>query len=364
VTVQTEIYDMKVKPKVLIVDDEEHNIELYSLFLEDEFAIETAVTGEEAMQKIPVFEPDVILLDIMLPDISGYEICKKLRENDQLRLVKVLFVSGLVELDDRLHGYAVGADDYVTKPVNADELLAKVKVYSRLRKIEEIDEYKNTFMSLISHETSTPLNAIIGFSGLMLDHEDSQVASFSREIKDAGVRLSEKISKILFLNNIYNDSDQFAAEIVDVGNTMRDAVAKNSSEIARKAISINTEIADDGGLLVISNKSLLFKVFDYVIENALNHTNNHGEIRIKDEEAQEKVVISIVDEGEGFSEDQLKNIFEVFNCNDLLHHQKGLSISIAIAGACMQKFGGELQVKNEPGKGGRLDFTFLKPDSP
>ncbi|MDH5216715.1 MAG: response regulator, partial [Gammaproteobacteria bacterium] len=164
-TVQAEIYDMKVKPKVLIVDDEEHNVELYSLFLADEFAIETAVTGEEALQKIAVFEPDVILLDIMLPDISGYDICKKLRENDQLRLVKVLFVSGLVELDDRLHGYAVGADDYVTKPVNADELLAKVKVYSRLRKIEEIDEYKNTFMSLISHETSTPLNAIIGFSG-------------------------------------------------------------------------------------------------------------------------------------------------------------------------------------------------------
>lgn len=354
---------MRVKPKVLIVDDEEHNIELYSLFLADEFVIETALTGEEAMKKITVFEPDVILLDIMLPDISGYDICKKLRENERLRLVKVLFVSGLVELDDRLRGYAVGADDYVTKPVNVDELLAKVKVYSRLRKIEEIDEYKNTFMSLISHETSTPLNAIIGFSGLLLDHDDGEVSRFAKEIKDAGLKLSEKISKILFLNNIYNDSDQFAAEIVDAGNTMRDAVAKYSAEILRKAVSVNSEVVDNGGLLVISNKSLLFKVFDYVIENALNNTKDSGEITIMSEESQGGIVVSVVDEGKGFSDEQLKNIFEVFNCSDLLHHQKGLSISIAIAGACMQKFGGELRVRNEPGKGGRLDFSFLKPDS-
>lgn len=348
------------RQKVLIIDDEQENIELYTLFLQAEFDIDSAQTGEEGYRKILEFEPDVVLLDIMLPDISGYDICKKIRNNEEFKLMKVLFVSGKVDIEDRLLGYSIGADDYVTKPVNPDELLAKVKVYSKLRKIEEIDRYKNNFMSLINHETSTPLNAIIGFSRLLLDHKDDQVVGFAKEIAQAGDRLNEKIGRILTLNDIYNDSAQYEEEVVDIENIINDVVARYSEGAKAKNIEIKNNIPDGHSLLVSSNEGLLFKSIDYVFKNAVEFTVQGGTVIISAREEAERVVMTILDEGPGFTEEQLKSIFDFFNCNDLLHHKTGLSISIAIANSCMSKYGGSLVVTNGKEKGARLEFTFMK----
>lgn len=124
--------------KILAVDDDHANISIVSEILCDDYNLKTALTGEEALEVIQEFVPDLVLLDIMMPGIDGYEVCKRMRRNPKLSNTKILFLSAKELLEDRLFGYGVGGDDYITKPFDEEELLAKIKVFLRLKYEEEI----------------------------------------------------------------------------------------------------------------------------------------------------------------------------------------------------------------------------------
>jgi len=168
------------KNKILIVDDEARNQRIVLETLEGLGDIAIASSGEEALELIESFMPDVVLLDIMMPGIDGYEVSSKIRSNPHFLLTKIILVSGKAMIDERLQGYASGADDYITKPFIPDELLAKVRVFLRLSQVEnEIvrlnslleDRVKNKTTQLMeveeklvssftSHDIYTPLNNI------------------------------------------------------------------------------------------------------------------------------------------------------------------------------------------------------------
>ena len=124
--------------KILAVDDDHANLNIISEILSDDYSVKTALSGEEALRLVKSFLPDLVLLDIMMPGIDGYEVCKKLRADAQLANTKILFLSAKELLEDRLFGYGVGGDDYITKPFDEEELLAKIKVFLRLKYEEEI----------------------------------------------------------------------------------------------------------------------------------------------------------------------------------------------------------------------------------
>lgn len=127
--------------KILAVDDDLANLNIITEILSDDYDIKTVETGEEALSVIEGFNPDLVLLDIMMPGIDGYEVCKKIRANQILAHTKILFLSAKELLEDRLSGYEVGGDDYITKPFDEDELVAKIKVFLRLKYEEEIKSF-------------------------------------------------------------------------------------------------------------------------------------------------------------------------------------------------------------------------------
>jgi CheY-like chemotaxis protein len=114
--------------RILIVDDYPINITILKKVLDNnDYLLDTATSGEEALARIQTFQPDLILLDIMMPGIDGYETCRRIRAASALRHIKIIMVSAKAMLEDRQQGYAVGADDYITKPFTKHELLAKVR---------------------------------------------------------------------------------------------------------------------------------------------------------------------------------------------------------------------------------------------
>lgn len=131
--------------KILAVDDDLANLNIISEILADDYIVETAKDGEEALSLVGTFVPDLVLLDIMMPGIDGYEVCRELRANPKLANTKILFLSAKELLEDRLSGYEVGGDDYITKPFDEDELLAKIKVFLRLKYEEEIKSLNKAF---------------------------------------------------------------------------------------------------------------------------------------------------------------------------------------------------------------------------
>ena len=131
-----------------------------------------AISGEEALAILKSYFPEIILLDVMMPGIDGYEVCRRIRSQNEHKFAKIIMISGMSMIDDRLKGYDAGADDYLTKPYVEDELLAKLKVYSKLNRMEEVDNLKTTAMNILNHETKTPLNGIILGSELLSEMED------------------------------------------------------------------------------------------------------------------------------------------------------------------------------------------------
>jgi DNA-binding response OmpR family regulator len=115
------------KGKVLVVDDEEVNIRIIEAYLNKEYEIITAQSGKEAMNKISQEKPDIVLLDIMMPQISGYDVCKSIKEKDATRLMPVVMITALSGLEAKIKAIEIGADDYLTKPINRKELFTRVK---------------------------------------------------------------------------------------------------------------------------------------------------------------------------------------------------------------------------------------------
>ena len=132
---------MQRQSRILLVDDNPTNLAILEEMLGDEYRWEAATSGEEALEIAPDFQPDLILLDVMMPGINGYETCRRIRANPALRNVKIVMVSAKALVSERLEGYDAGADDYLTKPFDEEELLDKVRVYlSREQMKREIME--------------------------------------------------------------------------------------------------------------------------------------------------------------------------------------------------------------------------------
>jgi len=133
---------MQTQGKILAVDDDPNNIAILEELLDDNYELKTSSSGEQALEIAREFQPDIILLDIMMPGMDGYEVCRWLREHDTLKDTKIIMLSARAMNAEQLEGYRAGADDYLTKPFDGDEFLAKVGACLRLKHAEEADQVK------------------------------------------------------------------------------------------------------------------------------------------------------------------------------------------------------------------------------
>ncbi|PCI24204.1 MAG: hypothetical protein COB67_11835 [SAR324 cluster bacterium] len=131
-----------MKPRILIIEDDETNVEILMEILQDDYTLHVSFSGEEGLDNICSFAPDIVLLDVMMPGMNGYEVCRHIRQNPQLAFIKVILVSAKAMLNERLEGYEAGADDYITKPFDHSELIAKLQVFQRLKYAEEMNKVK------------------------------------------------------------------------------------------------------------------------------------------------------------------------------------------------------------------------------
>lgn len=228
--------------KILIVDDDPLNVEIMKEILSADYKCLEVYSGKEALKAEKAFKPDLILLDIMMPGIDGYEVCRRIRAEETDRFTKIILVSGKSMTQDRLKGYEAGADDYITKPFNDDELLAKVRVFLKLKRLEEVNSMKRDIIDMFSHEARTPIASIVGPAEMLaenkgLDPDSKELA----EIILKGVRrIAELVNKTTMFSRL--KSNPALRESIDPVKCLLDALEGRQELLERKGLGVIEEI--------------------------------------------------------------------------------------------------------------------------
>lgn len=204
-----------MKHKILLVDDDNTNIELLKAILadQDDYELEAANDGQEALAVAATFSPDIILLDVNMPVMDGYACCQHLKQDDTMFRAKIIMLTANVTREDILKGYRAGADDYVKKPFEMMELLAKIRVYLRLKTHEELNRLKNETMAMVCHELNTPLNGILPVIMLLkLDDLTESQKQLVDMLEDSSQRLHALVKKSIDMAKDRTGIDHWATQ--------------------------------------------------------------------------------------------------------------------------------------------------------
>ncbi|HIJ78567.1 MAG: hybrid sensor histidine kinase/response regulator [Desulfobulbaceae bacterium] len=281
------------RAKILIVDDIAENIHILMNILKDEFAIVAATNGKKALEIATTAPyPDLILLDIMMPEISGYQVCSTIKENPETRDIPVIFISALSEDSDEAKGLTMGAVDYIHKPISPPIVRARVKnqlELFRIRKKLEAQnqelikaaELKEDMDRISRHDLKSPLNAIIGFPSL-LKNEDN-LTPRQREmlqfIETAGYKMLDMINLSLDLYKMEHGSYELQPEEIKLNEIIANIISELTLNAPSKAGQIKLILPEDIGpahpFLLAGDNLLCYSLFANLIKNAIEAGTDH-----------------------------------------------------------------------------------------
>jgi len=331
--------------KVLVVDDQAGYHRLIRAVLGEEYDVESASSGKKALSIIPDFRPDIILLDVAMPDLNGIEVCRKLRADPQARFTKVIFVSGAISLQERLAGYEAGGNDYIMKPFDNEELKSKVRVMSKLKAIEQVDQIKDDFITLISHETRTPIGIIKNAFEIMANDkalERAKIENILRLVEQSVERLSELTEKTILVCKLksLNSLSLSKTSVKSLNETLREKFPKDSK--GREVVD-NSDM-EEANLSI--NRDLMGRALQYIIENAVKFSPLSDKILITGEKKDESYVIKVIDSGPGMSRERLSEVFNNFAVGNIMNHSKGLGLSLGLVSQIVELHKGKFSVES------------------
>jgi CheY-like chemotaxis protein len=342
---------MQGQDKVLIVDDDPFNISILQELLEDEYELAIAESGEDALIQAEKFRPDLILLDIMMPGMDGYDTCRRLRANTKLRYSKIVLVSAKAMLAERLKGYEAGADDYVTKPFDHAELLAKVKVFLRLKFMEELDELKSDFLTLLAHEMRTPLTKIMSPADLLARDDDiasKERRNFARVILQAATHLESIIEQASLIfsfraGKVDLDLDDGVTDLSETAKTIIES-RKEQAKSKGAVITLNCE----GGPMVSSGSRYVQLVLGSLLDWMIESCPSQGRINVTIGKVEGETRLSVGGPVENMDAKSLSHMFEAFSTDDVNHYSGEVDLQLPLIREIVRHFGGDVTVRSNP----------------
>jgi two-component system sensor histidine kinase/response regulator len=342
----------KAMNKILVVDDEAMNRKMFLDILGDEYIVKTTESGEDALKMIPAFEPDLMLLDVMLPGMDGYDICRAVRNDPCHKSIKVLMISAIkTEVGERLEGYEAGADDYIAKPFDYDELKHKVRIFLHLKRIEEVDMITGYLLQRFSIEARTPLNGLIhpAESIIQNDLPPNEVKHLAGIMLESANRLYAFVRKITLFCELKKGltptlkKEPLSRHLIDIIHEYDDLAKFRSARINMSA---------PDAILISVDWGMIDRALGFLIENALEHSPPGGTVNITTTLNNGFIQIAISDQGDGVKPELIDKIFDA--CRSMLNLARlndTMGFSLAVAKHILDLHNGSIYAFNNPGKG-------------
>ncbi len=363
---------------ILVVDDDPRNRKLLEEYLLGAgYEVRLAYDGRSALAAVAERPPDLVLLDVMMPDLSGLEVCRQIKGDPRTRLCQVVLVTALDGAPHRVEGLDTGADDYIAKPVRREEFMAKVRSMLRARrllaeleearidlaarnaKLEELEALKETLTQTLVHDLKNPLAAVLGNLELMERKADESVMHLVRRSKAAAWRMHQMILNLLDIGQLEEGKLQLHLETIDAGSLARKACQEMEGGAAQRGVRL--EIVADDSAVLRGDVVVLRRVVDNLLANAIEHSPKGGVVRLSVTPCDEGIEISVADQGTGVPPEFRERIFEKFqrleNRKSVPGANRGLGLTFCRL--AVEAHGGTIWVDDAP-SGGAL-FRVLLP---
>ncbi len=362
--------------EILIVDDDPRGRKLLASYLKPKgYDVLMASSGEEALEIAAESTPAVMLLDVMMPGMSGLQVCRAIKENPATRLTQIMMVTALGGEDDRVEGLDTGADDYIAKPVPKAEFLAKVRALVRARTLmgeldqarQELEkrnrelELKKTLAQTLVHDLKSPLTTVVGNLDL-LDRKVGFHGEVSlRRARDGADRMSRMIMDLLDVECLEDGGLEPVLKESDLKALVLEAVDSHQTRSDQQGVHLNVDLCDET-CGVEADAALMRRVLDNLISNALAYSSDGMEISVEVSRCPEGVKFSVADQGPGVPAEQSQNIFEKYSRLDLsgAATRKNRGLGLTFCQLAVEAHGGTIWVEDGPA-GGAL-FQVLLPE--
>lgn len=349
-----------MKPRVLVVDDDEQNRTLLSeKLLLDGYDVERASNGLEALAKVSAFAPDLVLMDVMMPVMDGYEALRRLKSNEATRYIPVIILTGRAEIDDKVQGLEAGAEDYINKPYSLMEVSARVRSLLRMRALQTRLRETEKMAALgemvdgIAHEVRNPLTAIGGMARRLFEGETvPQRRLYAQNIIKSVERLERMLQRIdeykRILTTTLSDGDI---------NNVINAAVKEIGEVIEgqeKEITVNLNLMPEPPPVMMDYKNLKVALFN-ILQNSVEAIEHKGEITVESfPSIDQTITVKITDNGCGINTEEIRKIFNPFQTSKL----EGAGLGLTICYRIIQDHGAEITVDSVKGKGTTVTLKF------
>ncbi len=349
---------------ILIVDDSPINLQVLAMMLQKlHYDVRQAADGRSALEMAQAYPPDLILLDIMMPEMDGYEVCEHLKADERLRDIPVIFISALSEPMDKVKAFEVGALDYVSKPFHIAEVRARVETHLRLRRLQlrqrDLERLRDNLVHMVAHDMRQPLGSINNYLYLLRARLKDKLTE--RDERDLGQIagqiniLVEMISTMLDVSRMENGQMPLQREACDLHRAVDEALRALAGLASRHVIEVDptpaTAYADPG---------ITCRILINLLGNAVKFTPTGGRIRVDFQSGPQWVRVSVTDTGPGIPPEHHARVFEKFG--QLESRQGGIKYStglgLTFCRMAVEAQGGQIGVESEPGRGSTFWFTL------
>lgn len=359
---------------ILIVDDIPENLQvLGNILLAKGLDVGFATSGAEALENVSYNPPDLILLDIMMPGMNGFTVCEKLKSSPETKHIPIIFLTAKAQPEDIIKGFEVGAVDYVTKPFNSGELLARVMTQLELKRsrdiisiqndeLKELNATKDKFFSIISHDLRGPFSGLLGLTDLISNEgetmEHSEIVELSKKINITVKNQYNLLENLLQWASIQTNRMQVFPQTINLYQTFKDVCGILMSNAEKKSITFVNNIPSEHN--VVADRLMLRSVIHNLITNAIKFTFNDGTIHFSSKISNENIVFCVKDSGIGLSDEVLEKLFKIDVHHSTLgtNKEKGTGLGLILCKEMIEKNNGSIYAEKNAGPGASFCVTL------
>lgn len=367
--------------KILLVDDDPDLLQITERLLKIEgYNVSCAATGQECLHTLNLDKPDLLLLDVILPDINGVDICTKIRNDSDLSSIYVILLSGIkTESEDISKGLETGADGYLIKPLKRRELLARVEAAIRIihaekllreseEKLRELNATKDKLFSIIAHDLRGPFNGFLGLTQIMTEELSTltmdEISKMTISMRNSAINLFSLLENLLEWTRMQQGLISFSPKTIELRSLVDECISIMQETANNKKIKLTHHFPED--FVVMADSYMLRTVVRNLVSNALKFTHNGGNVTINANPGLDgNVVLSVKDTGIGMSNEMTDNLFRIDYQTGRpgTEGEPSTGLGLLICKEFVVKHGGRIWVESEEGVGTTFYFTLLSINS-